>query len=294
MVIHLFGLMGILGIRLSAIPAVILIVAVGIGVEFTTHFTMGFLTSVGSRNKRIAMALGHMFAPVVHGAMSTLLGVIMLAFSEFDFIIRYFFYVLLALVVIGLFSGLMFLPVILSIAGPPGEVVPHDNSDRIPTPSPEPPPHHRIQGGRYFSKRCYPGMNSEISLTTITEEPPSFQSSHEIVVEPEVIVETTTITNQSVTPNSCSNSSKNIDDENAINEKREAEPQESILNQSKSTTNSSNSKNTAVTTTRVTATAKVKVEVHTPLPGSTERQLTLKHTRWRDENTTSKSDETSI
>ncbi|XP_023227084.1 protein patched homolog 1-like, partial [Centruroides sculpturatus] len=40
MVIHLFGLMGILGIRLSAIPAVILIVAVGIGVEFTTHFTM--------------------------------------------------------------------------------------------------------------------------------------------------------------------------------------------------------------------------------------------------------------
>jgi hypothetical protein len=29
-----------------------------------------------------------MFAPVVHGAVSTLLGVVMLAFSQFDFILR--------------------------------------------------------------------------------------------------------------------------------------------------------------------------------------------------------------
>ena len=35
------------------------------------------------------LALETMFAPVVHGAISTLLGVIMLAFSQFDFILRY-------------------------------------------------------------------------------------------------------------------------------------------------------------------------------------------------------------
>jgi patched 1 protein len=29
-----------------------------------------------------------MFAPVTHGALTTLLGIIMLAFSEFDFIVR--------------------------------------------------------------------------------------------------------------------------------------------------------------------------------------------------------------
>ena len=34
------------------------------------------------------MTLEHMFAPVIHGAMSTLLGVIMLVGSEFDFIVR--------------------------------------------------------------------------------------------------------------------------------------------------------------------------------------------------------------
>ena len=35
------------------------------------------------------MTLQHMFAPVIHGAMTTLLGVIMLAGAEFDFIVRY-------------------------------------------------------------------------------------------------------------------------------------------------------------------------------------------------------------
>jgi patched 1 protein len=34
------------------------------------------------------LALETMFAPVVHGAVSTLLGVVMLAFSQFDFILR--------------------------------------------------------------------------------------------------------------------------------------------------------------------------------------------------------------
>ena len=35
--VQLFGFMGISGIKLSAVPAVILIMAVGIGVEFTLH-----------------------------------------------------------------------------------------------------------------------------------------------------------------------------------------------------------------------------------------------------------------
>lgn len=35
--VELFGFMGILGLKLSAVPAVILIVTVGVGVEFTVH-----------------------------------------------------------------------------------------------------------------------------------------------------------------------------------------------------------------------------------------------------------------
>jgi patched 1 protein len=39
-VVQWFGAMGILGIKLSAVPAIIVIVAVGLGVEFTAHICM--------------------------------------------------------------------------------------------------------------------------------------------------------------------------------------------------------------------------------------------------------------
>ncbi|PIO14586.1 hypothetical protein AB205_0149690, partial [Aquarana catesbeiana] len=87
MTVELFGIMGLIGIKLSAIPVVILIASVGIGVEFTVHVALGFLTAIGDRNQRSVLALEHMFAPVLDGAISTLLGVLMLAGSEFDFIL---------------------------------------------------------------------------------------------------------------------------------------------------------------------------------------------------------------
>lgn len=40
MTVELFGIMGFLGIKLSAIPVVILVASVGIGVEFTVHVAL--------------------------------------------------------------------------------------------------------------------------------------------------------------------------------------------------------------------------------------------------------------
>ncbi|XP_019813159.1 protein patched homolog 2 isoform X8 [Bos indicus] len=123
MTVELFGIMGFLGIKLSAIPVVILVASIGIGVEFTVHVALGFLTAQGSRNLRAARALERTFAPVTDGAISTLLGLLMLAGSNFDFIVRYFFVVLTILTLLGLLHGLVLLPVLLSILGPPPEVV---------------------------------------------------------------------------------------------------------------------------------------------------------------------------
>uniref|UniRef100_A0AAY4A849 SSD domain-containing protein n=1 Tax=Denticeps clupeoides TaxID=299321 RepID=A0AAY4A849_9TELE len=140
MTVELFGMMGLIGIKLSAVPVVILIASVGIGVEFTVHVALAFLTAIGDRNRRAVMALEHMFAPVLDGAFSTLLGVLMLAGSEFDFIVRYFFAVLAILTVLGALNGLVLLPVLLSYFGPYPEVSPVDGRNRLPTPSPEPIP----------------------------------------------------------------------------------------------------------------------------------------------------------
>uniref|UniRef100_A0A6Q2X3T7 SSD domain-containing protein n=1 Tax=Esox lucius TaxID=8010 RepID=A0A6Q2X3T7_ESOLU len=141
MTVELFGMMGLIGIKLSAVPVVILIASVGIGVEFTVHVALAFLTAIGDRNRRAVLALEHMFAPVLDGAFSTLLGVLMLAGSEFDFIVRYFFAVLAILTVLGVLNGLVLLPVLLSYFGPYPEVTPVDGRSRLPTPSPNPPPH---------------------------------------------------------------------------------------------------------------------------------------------------------
>ncbi|KAM3938754.1 protein patched homolog 1 isoform 8-T8 [Leptodactylus fuscus] len=89
MTVELFGMMGLIGIKLSAVPVVILIASVGIGVEFTVHVALAFLTAIGDKNRRAVLALEHMFAPVLDGAVSTLLGVLMLAGSEFDFIVSW-------------------------------------------------------------------------------------------------------------------------------------------------------------------------------------------------------------
>lgn len=52
---------------------------------------------------------------------------------------RYFFAVLAILTVLGMLNGLVLLPVLLSMMGPPAEVTPVDNASCLPSPSPEPP-----------------------------------------------------------------------------------------------------------------------------------------------------------
>ena len=54
----------------------------------TSSCLQSYVGSLGDRGRRTELALEHMFAPVMHGAVSTFLGVAMLAFSQFDFIFR--------------------------------------------------------------------------------------------------------------------------------------------------------------------------------------------------------------
>uniref|UniRef100_A0AC34F9K9 SSD domain-containing protein n=1 Tax=Panagrolaimus sp. ES5 TaxID=591445 RepID=A0AC34F9K9_9BILA len=143
MTIELAGFMGLFGVKMNPISAVTLITAVGIGVEFTAHVVLAFLTSLGTREERMESAMRHMFIPVVHGGLSTLLGIIMLAFSEFDFVVKYFFVVMTALILIGLFNGLAMLPVMLSIFGPPCEIQPTDGSNMLSPPPPLKKQHHQ-------------------------------------------------------------------------------------------------------------------------------------------------------
>ncbi|XP_075345288.1 protein patched homolog 1-like isoform X3 [Mycteria americana] len=195
MTVELFGMMGLIGIKLSAVPVVILVASVGIGVEFTVHIALAFLTAVGDKNRRAVLALEHMFAPVLDGAVSTLFGVLMLVGSEFDFIVRYFFAVLAILTILGVLNGLVLLPVLLSLFGPYPEVSPASGRNRLPTPSSETPPSivrfalppRHINNGSDSSDSEY---SSQTAVSSISEELHQYEATqgsgapvHQVIVE---------------------------------------------------------------------------------------------------------------
>lgn len=53
-----------------------------------TGLLQSFLTAIGNRNRRLELAIKHMFPIIRHVAVITLLAVSMLAFNDFDFIVR--------------------------------------------------------------------------------------------------------------------------------------------------------------------------------------------------------------
>jgi len=115
-----YGFLGVVGIKLSAIPAVSLIMTVGVAVEFTAHIILAFVVAKGTQDDRMAEALDHMFVPIVNGFFSTFLGVMMMGFSKFNFIFLYFFVLYFIIIGVGMFIGIVFLPVFLAVCGPPG------------------------------------------------------------------------------------------------------------------------------------------------------------------------------
>ncbi|EPS57558.1 hypothetical protein M569_17260, partial [Genlisea aurea] len=78
--------------------------------------------SGGDRNERMKKSLTTMGASVFSGiTLTKLVGVIVLCFSKSEVFVVYYFKMYLALVLLGFLHGLVFLPVILSIFGPPSQ-----------------------------------------------------------------------------------------------------------------------------------------------------------------------------
>nr|GLL32369.1 Niemann-Pick C1 protein [Ipomoea trifida] len=123
-VLDIMGVMAILNIQLNAVSVVNLVMSVGIAVEFCVHITHAFLISSGDRNQRMKEALTTMGASVFSGiTLTKLVGVLVLCFSRTEVFVVYYFQMYLALVLLGFLHGLVFLPVLLSMLGPPSRSV---------------------------------------------------------------------------------------------------------------------------------------------------------------------------
>jgi predicted RND superfamily exporter protein len=89
MTAQVYGLMGILDIRLSAVPAVVIITCLGIGTGFFIPLVATFSKTDGkSKGVRMMIALDSISPALIHGVVCFLMLTGMLFFSEFDFIVK--------------------------------------------------------------------------------------------------------------------------------------------------------------------------------------------------------------
>ncbi|XP_058455375.1 NPC intracellular cholesterol transporter 1-like [Malaya genurostris] len=117
--VNVGGFMERWGLTLDLVSCIALQLAVGLCVDYAAHIGHTFLTiSHRDRNRRVLDTVLHIGAAVLYGGGSTILALSVLSGSQ-AYTYRTFFKIFLLVIFLGLFHGLVLLPVILSIVGPP-------------------------------------------------------------------------------------------------------------------------------------------------------------------------------
>ncbi|BFY99481.1 hypothetical protein BsWGS_02520 [Bradybaena similaris] len=134
------GVLEMWGITIDTASSILLTLSVGLAVDYSAHIGHTFMTISGSRNDRVKATLSSIGPAVFNGGFSTFLAFLLLADSE-SYGFQLFFKVFFSVVVFGLFHGLAFLPVVLSLVGAKAykhsDVVPSSESMVVNTSSKE-------------------------------------------------------------------------------------------------------------------------------------------------------------
>ncbi|KAL5022900.1 hypothetical protein ScPMuIL_002055 [Solemya velum] len=104
------------GVTIDTASSILLILAVGLAVDYSAHVGHTFMKERGTRRDRAISTLARIGPAVFNGGFSTFLAFVLLADSK-SYGFTVFFRVFFTVVLFGLFHGLAYLPVILSWIG---------------------------------------------------------------------------------------------------------------------------------------------------------------------------------
>jgi len=112
-------------IQINAVTVVNIVMALGFSVEFCVHIAIAFNRFTGTKLERAKRAIFHMGSSVLVGIGSTkFIGVLVLAFAPSNLFRLYYFRMYFSIIFLGLFNGLMVIPLLLSRIGPKSQTKP--------------------------------------------------------------------------------------------------------------------------------------------------------------------------
>nr|XP_031844694.1 patched domain-containing protein 3-like [Nomia melanderi]XP_031844695.1 patched domain-containing protein 3-like [Nomia melanderi]XP_031844696.1 patched domain-containing protein 3-like [Nomia melanderi] len=115
--IDLLGAMYFLNLTIEMSSSIMILLCAGLAVDYAAHIGLEFIRTKGSKKERSIATLSIIGPAVFNGGLSTFLAFVLLGSSE-AYIFSTFFKLFTCVVMFGLFHGLLFLPVILSLLGP--------------------------------------------------------------------------------------------------------------------------------------------------------------------------------
>ncbi|XP_065069855.1 patched domain-containing protein 3-like isoform X2 [Rhopilema esculentum] len=112
------GMMYFWGLYIDTVTSVMLILAIGLCVDYAAHIGHAFMTAnQRTRDERASTAISELGPAVFNGGFSTFLAFLLLAAST-SYVFKTFFKVFFLVVVFGLFHGMVYFPTLLSLIGP--------------------------------------------------------------------------------------------------------------------------------------------------------------------------------
>jgi Niemann-Pick C1 protein len=115
--VNIVGYMHFWGLSIDSVTVIMLVIALGLAVDYSAHIGRAYLEKLGTPDERVIRTLEDMGVAVWNGAMSTFMAVLILGSSD-SYVFQTFFKQLFLCIVLGLTHGLIFLPTLLSLLNP--------------------------------------------------------------------------------------------------------------------------------------------------------------------------------